>query len=124
MQNYIDGFVFPIQRDHLETYQNAAEAIAKIWKENGALAYHEYVGDDLSLEGTRTFTECVNAKDGDAIIFGWVVFDSKVSHDLANKRVAKDPRMKDLIGPLTDPNRLIFDAARMAYGGFRPFIQL
>ena len=96
-----------------------AEAVAKIWKEHGAIAYFEYVGDDMKLEGTRPFPDLVEAKKDEVIIFGWVVFDSKDARDLANERVAADPRMMDLIGPLTDPSRIIFNAERMAYGVWR-----
>ncbi len=121
--NYIDGFVLPIPQTHLNQYKQVAEVVAKIWKEHGALAYYEYVGEDLKLEGTRSFPECVGAKADEAIIFGWVVFESRKMRDLANERVAADPRMIDLIAPLTDPSRMIFDAKRMVFGGFQPLVQ-
>ncbi|MFQ5628857.1 MAG: hypothetical protein ACE5I1_08860 [bacterium] len=57
------------------------------------------------------------------MIFGWVVFESREAHDLANERVAADPRMADLINPLTHTSRPIFDAKRMVYGGFRSLVQ-
>ena len=123
MANYIDGFVLPIPRNHLNEYKRAAERVAEIWKEHGALAYFEYVGDDLELEGTRSFPEFAGAKDDEAIVFGWVVFDSRETRDLANERVLADPRMKDLIDPLTDPSRMVFDAKRMVYGGFQSLVQ-
>ncbi len=123
MTNYIDGFVLPVPRNHLIEYKRAAEMVAKIWKEHGALAYFEYVGEDLKLEGTRSFLELVDAKEDEAIVFGWVVFDSREIRDLANERVAADPRMADLVNPLTDPSRMIFDAKRMVYGGFEQLVQ-
>lgn len=92
--------------------------VAEIWKEYGALAYFEYVGEDLTLEGTRSFIKTVDAKEDEAIVFGWVVFPSKETRDLANKQVPTDPRMTELLAPLIDPDRLIFDATRMVYGGF------
>lgn len=123
MTNYIDGFVFPVPRNHLNEYKRVAETVAKIWKEHGALAYFEFVGEDLKLEGTRSFPELVDAKVDEAIVFGWVVFDSREARDLVNERVAADPRMTDLIAPLTDPSRMVFDAKRMVYGGFQPLVQ-
>ncbi|MEO1053341.1 MAG: DUF1428 domain-containing protein [Bacteroidota bacterium] len=124
MANYIDGFVLPIPRKHLNEYRHVAEKVAAIWKEHGALAYFEYVGDDLKkLEGTRSFPECVEAKEDETIVFGWVVFDSRETRDLANERVAADARMTDLIAPLTNPSKIIFDAERMVYGGFQSLIQ-
>ena len=122
MANYIDGFILPVPRTHLDEYRRAAETVAEIWKEYGALAYFEYVGDDMELEGTRSFIECVDAKEDEAVVFGWVVFESRETRDHANEQVPADPRMKDLIDPLTDPSRLIFDASRMIYGGFQSLV--
>ena len=123
MKNYIDGFVLPIPRIHLDEYQSVAQKVAEIWKEYGAIAYFEFVGDDLSLEGTKSFTATIDAKEDEAIVFGWVVFPSKEIRDSANKKVPADPRMTALVAPLTDPDRLIFDGSRMVYGGFRPLVQ-
>lgn len=123
MTQFIDGFVLPVPENHLNEYKSAAEKIAEIWKEYGALAYFEYVGEDLKLEGTRSFTEVVDLKEDEVIVFGWVLFPSKETRDLANKQVPKDPRMAELVAPLTDPKRFIFDAERMVYGGFRRFVQ-
>ncbi len=123
MANYIDGFVLPVPRKYLDEYKQVAQKVAKIWQEHGALAYYEYVGEDLILEGTRSFPEAMQANDDEAIVFGWVVFESREARVLANERVASDPRMTDLIAPLTDPSRIVFDAQRMAYGGFQPLVQ-
>ena len=116
--HYIDGFVLPVSRNRLEDYKRLVEAVAEIWKEHGALDYCEYVGDDLKLEGTRSFTDLVAAAEDETIVFGWVVFDSREARDLANEKVAADPRMVDLI----DSSNSGFDAERMAYGGFRSFV--
>jgi uncharacterized protein YbaA (DUF1428 family) len=122
MTNYIDGFVFPVPRKYLVQYQRVAETVADIWKEYGALDYFEYVGEDLKLEGTRSFPELMDAKEDEVIVFGWVLFDSREARDLANERVAADPRMTGLIAPLTDPSRMVFNAKRMVYGGFEPLV--
>ena len=124
MAHYIDGFVFPVPRDRLNEYQFVVQAVADIWKEHGALDYLEYVGDDLGREGTRSFTDLVAATEDESIVFGWVVFNSREARDLANEKVAADPRMADLIGPLIDPADPVFDAKRMAYGGFQSLVRL
>jgi uncharacterized protein YbaA (DUF1428 family) len=123
MKQYIDGFVLPVPQNHLNEYKSAAEKIAEIWKEYGALAYFEYVGEDLKLEGTRSFTEVVDLKEDEVIVFGWVLFPSKETRDIANRQVPSDPRMAELVAPLTDPKKLVFDAERMVYGGFRSLVQ-
>ncbi len=123
MENYIDGFVLPVPRIYLNEYKHVVEKVAEIWKEYGALAYFEYVGEDLKLEGTRSFIELVNLKEDEIIVFGWVVFPSKEIRDRANKQVPIDSRMTELVAPLINPKRLIFDAERMVYGGFQPLVQ-
>jgi len=123
MANCIDGFVFPIPRIYLNEYKNAAENVAGIWKEHGALAYFEYVGEDLHSEGTRSFAEAVDSKEDEVLVSGWVLFPSKEVRDLANEQVPADPRMAKLVTPLIDPERLIFDAGRMVYGEFQPLVQ-
>ena len=123
MAHYIDGFVFPISRNRLNEYKRVAEAVAEIWKEHGALDYLEYVGDDMYRQGTRPFTDLMAATEDETVVFGWVAFDSREARDLANDRVAADPRMVDLIAPLIDPSAPVFDAERMAYGGFQPLVR-
>lgn len=123
MTHYIDGFILPVPRDQLETYREVVEKVAEIWMEHGALNYQEYGIDDSSLEGTRSFTDVTNSKEDEAVIFGWVAFDSREARDLANKRVAADPRMAVLIKPLTNTSRPIFAAERMVYGGFRSLVK-
>jgi len=47
-----------------------------------------------------------------------VVFESREARNLANEKVAADPRMADLINSSNSG----FDAERMAYGGFQQFV--
>jgi len=119
MANYIDGFVFPVTRDRLDDYKRLVEAVADIWVEHGALEYREYVGDDLILDGTRSFSDLVTSNNDEVIIFGWLAFESRAARDLANEKVATDPRMAELI----ESSNSGFDAARMAYGGFQSFVR-
>ena len=118
MAHYIDGFVLPVPRNRLEAYRRLVEAVSAIWKEHGALDYREFVCDDSMLEGTRSFTDVVAASADEVIVFGWVVFESREARDVANQRVAADPRMASLI----DASITGFDARRMVYGGFRSFV--
>ena len=118
MAHYIDGFVLPVPRNRLEAYRRLVEAVSEIWKGHGALDYREYVGDDLMLEGTRSFTDALAATADEAIVFGWVAFESREARDVANRRVAADPRMASLINASNSG----FEARRMAYGGFQSFV--
>ena len=62
-----------------------------------------------------SFDDVVEHPDDEVIIFGWVEFESKEARDLANEKVATDPRMAGF-----DFEGSGFDASRMVYGGFRP----
>lgn len=120
MADYIDGFVHPIPRNCLGEYKLLAEAVAEIWKEYGALDYREFIGDDMSLEGTASFTDLLAAKQDEIVVFGWVAFESRANRDLANKKVAADPRMAELMTSFKSG----FDVKRMAYGGFESLFQV
>lgn len=65
----------------------------------------------------------MDLKEDEVIVFGWVTFPTKEIRDRANRQVPTDSRMAELVTPLTDPKRLIFDAERMVYGGFQPLVQ-
>jgi uncharacterized protein YbaA (DUF1428 family) len=114
MAPYIDGFAFPVPREHLGEYRRLAQRAADIWKEHGALDYREYVGDDLARAGTRSFVDVLAASEEEVIVFGWVVFESREARDRANEGVAADPRMAELV----ESSHAGFDAERMVYGGF------
>ncbi|MGX5173884.1 DUF1428 domain-containing protein [Aliikangiella sp. IMCC44653] len=115
MSKYIDGFVFPIAANKLDEYWRLSEAVAEVWKKHGAIEYVEYLGDDMEREGTRSFTDAIKPRADEVIVFGWVVFASREARDIANKKVACDKQMAELI----DTFNVEFDANRMLYGGFR-----
>lgn len=123
MSNYIDGFALPVPTKHLEEYKQVSAAVAKIIIEHGALSYHEFVADNTNMDGVRSFANLVEAKEEEAVLFGWIEFETKEARDKVNQLTASDPRMKALVDPLTKPDRLIFDASRMVYGGFESFVE-
>ncbi len=122
MNNYIDGFVFPILKKNVEAYQRVAQSVADIWIEHGALSYFEYLKDDLSIEGTQAFNAVIKSSEEEVIIFGWVEFESREKRDEIHKLVASDPKMNALVAPLFDPSDLIFDVGRMVFGGFQSLV--
>ncbi len=122
MARYIDGFAFPVSRDRLDEYKRVAEAVAEIYKEHGAMDYVEFVGDDMSREGTLPFPTLMSATEDETIVFGWVAFEDRAARDRVNKKVEADPRMADLVAPLMESSSPVFDPTRMAYGGFRTLV--
>lgn len=117
---YVDGFLIPVPKDKLDQYIEMAELAGKVWLEHGALQYYECIGDDLAIEGMVPFTRSAAAGEAEAVIFSWIVYESRAHRDRVNAAVMADPRMKPMMNPEAPP----FDCKRMAYGGFRTLITL
>ena len=117
---YVDGFVLPVPRRKIETYRRIARVAGRVWREHGALYYHEAVGEDLKVKWGRSFTQLARPRPGETVVFSWIVYKSRADRDRVNKKVMKDPRMAKMMNPTKD----IFDVKRMAYGGFKVIVDL
>jgi uncharacterized protein YbaA (DUF1428 family) len=115
---YVDGFVLAVPKDKLDNYKAMAAQCAPIWKEFGATDYVECIGDDTPYGELTSFPRAVQAKDGEIVVFSWIVYDDKAKRDAANKKIMEDPRLKKM---MENPP---FDGKRMIYGGFQPFLGL
>ncbi|MES2947719.1 MAG: DUF1428 domain-containing protein [Pseudomonadota bacterium] len=120
MAQYVDGFVLPVPLDKLADYRKMARKAGKIWKEYGALAYMECAGDDVKPGKTTSFPQAVKLKEGETVVFSWIVFASRKDRDRINDQVMKDPRL----APMMDPKTLPFDGKRMFWGGFKTIVEL
>ena len=117
MTGYVDGYVLPVPKKHIEAYRRLAKKAGKIWREHGALDYKECVGDDLAIKGMVPFTRAVKAKPDETVVFAWVLFKSRAHRDRVNGKVMKDPRLADM-----DQKSMPFDHRRMIYGGFKVLV--
>jgi len=115
---YVDGFLIPVHKDRIEDYKQLSAVSAAIWKECGASAYVECVGDDVPHGERTSFPRAVQLEDDEVVVLAWIVYDSREHRDATNKKAMADPRMQAWEG------RLPFDGKRMVWGGFAPFIGL
>ena len=120
IEHYIDGFLVPVPRAHLDDYRAVSSQCAPIWKEHGALAYVETVLDDDSSPEMRPFPTAADAKEDEVVIFSWIVYPSKAVRDEANTKIMADPRLAGFCEKCQN----IFDSQRMSVGGFRPLVVL
>jgi uncharacterized protein YbaA (DUF1428 family) len=120
MALYVDGFVVPVPRDKLADYKKMARKAGKIWMEYGALQYRECVADDVKPGKSTSFPQAVKLKDGEVVIFSYIVYKSRRERDRINKAVMADPRLADMM----DPKALPFDGKRMFWGGFKGIVEL
>ncbi|WP_119462235.1 DUF1428 family protein [Rhodospirillaceae bacterium SYSU D60014] len=116
--SYVDGFVLAVPKQNIEAYKVIARMAGEVWKEHGALAYVECVGDDVPRGELTSFPRAVQAKDDEIVIFAWIVYESREQRDAINAKVMADPRLK---GDMSD---MPFDGKRMIYGGFETFLEL
>jgi uncharacterized protein YbaA (DUF1428 family) len=116
---YVDGFLLPVPKKNIETYRRLSQRVGKIYKEHGALEYRECVGDDMAAKMGVPFPKRAKVKPGETVVFSWILYKSRAQRDRVNGKVMKDPRLAAMCGSKDMP----FDCHRMAYGGFRVFVQ-
>jgi uncharacterized protein YbaA (DUF1428 family) len=116
--SYVDGFVIAVPKQKIEDYKSLARTAGKVWKEHGALAFVECVGDDVPYGELTSFPRAVQAKDDETVVFSWIVYESREQRDAVMTKVMADPRLKE---SMTNPP---FDGKRMIFGGFKPFLEL
>ena len=115
---YVDGFVVPVPKKKLGAYGRMAAKAGKVWREHGALEFHECVADDVKVGKRTSFPRSVKRKPGETVVFSWIVYKSRTHRDRVNAMVMKDKRLARMM----NPKGLPFDAKRMIYGGFKVLI--
>ncbi len=118
--NYVDGFVLPVPLANMAAYKKMARKAGKVWMEHGALQYVECVADDVKPGKSTSFPQSVKLKEGEVVVFSWIVYKSRRDRDRINKLVMSDPRLKAMM----DPKSMPFDGKRMFYGGFKSIVEL
>ena len=118
--SYVDGFVLPVPAGNVQAYRKLARKAGKIWLEHGALQYVECVADDVQPGKLTSFPQAVKLRDGEVVVFSWIVYRNRRERDRVNKKAMADPRL----AAVADPKNLPFDARRMFWGGFRPIVDL
>jgi uncharacterized protein YbaA (DUF1428 family) len=107
-----------VPKERIEDYKAMARRAGEVWKEHGALAFVECVGDDVPYGELTSFPRAVQAKDDEVVVFSWIVYESREQRDAVNAKVMADPRLK------ADMTDMPFDGKRMIYGGFKTFLEL
>lgn len=119
MPEYVDGFVIAVPKKKVKAYRDLAKKASKIWREHGAVAYYECVGDDLKVKFGLPFPKFAKTKKDETVVFSWILYKSKKHRDSVNAKVMKDKRTHEMC----DPANMPFDMKRMAYGGFKVLVK-
>jgi uncharacterized protein YbaA (DUF1428 family) len=115
---YVDGFVLPVPKRKLAAYRRMAQKAGRVWRDHGALEFHECVADDVKPGKWTSFPRSVKLKKGETVFFSYIVYKSRKDRDRVNARVMKDSRIK----AMGEPKDMPFDAKRMIYGGFKVLV--
>lgn len=119
--SYVDGFVLTVPANKLGAYKKMASEASRVWKKFGALEYKECVADDMTPDQVIfTFPKMAKAKEGEVVIFAYIVFKTRKHRDSVNKKVMAffDKKYKD-----KKDQDMPFDMKRMAYGGFKTIVE-
>ena len=116
--SYVDGFVVAVPKQNIEAYKTMARKAGDVWKEHGALAFVECIGDDVPYGQLTSFPRAVQAKEDETVVLSWIVYESREQRDAVNAKVMADPRLKDSM------SNAPFDGKRMIFGGFKTFLEL
>ena len=119
MAKYVDGFVTPVKKKNLQAYRRLAQMAGKIFREYGAIEFRECVGDDLNVKFGLPFSKLSKLKPGETVLFSWITYKSRAHRDRVNTQAMKDKRMMAM-----NPKTMPFDPKRMAYDGFKVFVEI
>jgi uncharacterized protein YbaA (DUF1428 family) len=117
---YVDGFVLPLPKKNLAAYRSMSRKAGKVWREHGAISYHECIADDVKKGKLTSFPQSVKLKAGETVVFSWIVYKSRRDRDRVNAKVMSDPRLAKMMNPKALP----FDGKRMFFGGFKVLIAM
>lgn len=113
---YVDGFLLAVPDGNREAYRVLAEKAAVVFRDHGALAVVECWGDDVPEGKVTSFPMAVKLKEGETVVFSWIVWPSREARDAGNAKVMADPRLQA-------PDEPPFDGMRMMFGGFEMLVE-
>ena len=109
--SYIDGFVAAVETARREEYRAFAEKAWPFFRDLGCLSQHECWGDDVPVGKQTDFRRAVAAREGEQVVFSWLVWPDKATRDAGMKRMEREG---EAMGEMP------FDGSRMIFGGFTP----
>ncbi|TCD04929.1 DUF1428 domain-containing protein [Erythrobacteraceae bacterium CFH 75059] len=113
---YVQGFIVPVAAGNKDAYAATAERFWPIARDHGALSHVECWEEDVRDGEVTDFRRAVDAREGERIVFAWMIWPDKATADAAHEKVMADPRMAEF-------GDMPFDGARMVHGGFTPLVE-
>jgi uncharacterized protein YbaA (DUF1428 family) len=113
---YVEGFIIAVPAGKRDEYRRHAAGGVPLFEEFGATRLVEAWEDDVADGKVTDFRRAVQAKEDEKVVFSWFEYPDKATRDSATEKMMNDPRMEEM------SKSMPFDAKRMIYGGFAPFV--
>ena len=110
--SYIDGMLAPVPSANKDRYLEHAAKATAVFKKHGALSVTECWGDDVPEGSVNSLRSAVLLKEGETVVFSWIVWPDKATRDAGMAKVMQDPEMSPAVNPMP------FDGKRLIFGGF------
>lgn len=115
---YVQGFVIAVPEGNKDAYLEIARKTGAKFAEYGASEIVEAWEDDVADGQQTDFRKAVNAKEGEKIVFSWMIWPDKATCEAAKAKIEHDKFWAEDFGELP------FDGMRMIYGGFAPIFSI
>lgn len=112
---YVQGFIVPVPESAKQAYRDVAESFWPIAKDYGCTAHVEAWEADVKDGQYTDFRRAVDLREGEKVVFSWMIWPDKQTADAAHDKMMADPRMEEQFG---DGSAMPFDGKRMVIGGF------
>ena len=109
---YLQGFIIPVETGNKQAYRDLAAKVAPLFAEFGATRTVECWADDVPDGKVTDMKRAVQAKQGETIVYSWILWPDKATCDAGSEKMMADDRMKPDGAPMP------FDGTRMIFGGF------
>lgn len=113
--SYVQGFLVAVPEQNKEAYREMSRKAWDLFKSCGALSTSENWEADVPDGETTSFPMAVKREPGEKIVFSWIIWPDKATHDAAWGKMMDDPDMAEMSMP--------FDGKRMIWGGFEPLFE-
>jgi len=112
---FIEGFVTAIPVANRETFLDHTKRAVRVFQGFGAGRIVDAWGDDVPKGETTDFYRAVEAKEDEAIGFGWIEYADRATRDAASEKMMSDASAAEI-------GEMPFDGQRMIFGGFEPVV--
>jgi uncharacterized protein YbaA (DUF1428 family) len=109
---YVNGAVVAVKTANKQVYGEMSEAMAALFKKQGALHVFDGWGTDVPPGELTSFPMAVKCADDETVVFSFIVWPSKAAGEAGMNAVMADTSLQAYF------DNPPFDGSRMIFGGF------